>query len=447
MTRSKNTKRALLASIMSLVLCFAMLIGTTFAWFTDSTSTGVNKIQAGTLDIDLVNLKTNESLEGKTIGFVNEKGEKVTNILWEPGCRYLLEPVALINKGNLWAKYKLIINADTDSVDLTKVIDVYEDNNKIDTLYNIMHSTNPVKKGVIAPKDTAGSTLQFKTLKLVMQESAGNEYQGKTIENISITVVATQHTEEKDSIDNQYDFKAEYPEVKTAADAASFAEALNEVNTGSNKNVAVKVDKAIENITGIKTESGNSLSVDFGGNEVTVKTPVGSANTKTNGMQLLKDSTVVLKNGTYKPASTDVAILIQNYSNLTIENMTLDASNSSCNYVLSCNNGTTVITGNTNITAPTNGTALDVMYWVGTYPDGSTVIIDENMTGTVDGKIDVYKYANNTVDKNNPEKATLIIKGGTFKNTGLNTAEFEKFVAEGYKVVENNGVYTVSKNQ
>lgn len=44
---SKSTKRALLVSALSLVVCLAMLVGTTFAWFTDTATTGVNKIVSG----------------------------------------------------------------------------------------------------------------------------------------------------------------------------------------------------------------------------------------------------------------------------------------------------------------------------------------------------------------------------------------------------------------
>ena len=54
MTNRKSTKRALLGSVMAMVLCLAMLVGATFAWFTDTASTGVNKIQAGNLDVQLM---------------------------------------------------------------------------------------------------------------------------------------------------------------------------------------------------------------------------------------------------------------------------------------------------------------------------------------------------------------------------------------------------------
>ena len=65
---NKNQKRALSFSMLSIVLCVAMLIGTTFAWFTDNASTGVNLIQAGTLDVELQKSEDN----GKTWTTVEE---------------------------------------------------------------------------------------------------------------------------------------------------------------------------------------------------------------------------------------------------------------------------------------------------------------------------------------------------------------------------------------
>ena len=80
MTNGKSLKRALLTSAFSLIICVAMLIGTTFAWFTDTASTAVNKIQAGNLKVDIVD-KNGNSLNGKSLSFrdVNNK----TDILWE----------------------------------------------------------------------------------------------------------------------------------------------------------------------------------------------------------------------------------------------------------------------------------------------------------------------------------------------------------------------------
>ena len=53
MTNRKVTRRALLLSLLAVVMCIVMLVGTTFAWFTDTASTAVNKIQSGNLDVQL----------------------------------------------------------------------------------------------------------------------------------------------------------------------------------------------------------------------------------------------------------------------------------------------------------------------------------------------------------------------------------------------------------
>jgi len=105
MTNSK-TKRALYLSLLSMLVCVAMLIGTTFAWFTDSVSSGINRIIAGSLDIELEYSKdgtTWNSVEGKTDLF----GDVA---LWEPGATSVVY-LRLTNKGNLALKYYLTVTA------------------------------------------------------------------------------------------------------------------------------------------------------------------------------------------------------------------------------------------------------------------------------------------------------------------------------------------------
>lgn len=90
MAQSKNTKRALLASILSIVLCCAMLIGSTFAWFTDSVETGKNTITAGNLDVDLQYAEVAEGTDLTTLGddawtSVQGKEDLFSEDLWEPG--------------------------------------------------------------------------------------------------------------------------------------------------------------------------------------------------------------------------------------------------------------------------------------------------------------------------------------------------------------------------
>ena len=207
MKSKKAVRSALGMSILSIALCAAMLIGTTFAWFTDTATTGVNKIQSGTLDIAL-EMKDNEgkwvSAEGKTLNFLRKNGETLAedaNILWEPGCTYQLPQLRVVNKGNLAVKFKVAVTGLEGNTELAPVIE---------------WTINGLKLGDdlhLAPK--ANGTEVFPatefTISAHMQETAGNEYQNKSIENIAITVVATQDTVEFDSKDDQYDALAEYP--------------------------------------------------------------------------------------------------------------------------------------------------------------------------------------------------------------------------------------------
>ena len=238
---------------------------------------------------------------------------------------------------------------------------------------------------------------------------------------------------------------------ESADSAQSFANALTGLDVAGNVEKVINVESDITGITGIKTAAGNDLTVNFGGNTVTVAQPVGSPNTVTNGMQLLRDSVVTLSNGTYKPAGPLIQILVQNYCNLTLKDVTLDARGfSNVSYVLSNNFGTTTITGRTNIYAPTGKVAFDVYdYTEGGYPTPPTVIVDENMTGTIEGEIEVTGGTliikagtfNGIIEMTG---GNLIIMGGTFKNTGMDFETFQEYVADGYVVTEGNGVYTVT---
>ena len=120
MTNRKSTKRALLGSVMAMVLCLAMLVGATFAWFTDTASTGVNKIQAGNLDIEI------QDKDGKPVtnlNWVAADGRAQEAILWEPGCTYTLPELHVVNNGNLALKYKVAITGINSSAKLNEAIE------------------------------------------------------------------------------------------------------------------------------------------------------------------------------------------------------------------------------------------------------------------------------------------------------------------------------------
>ena len=195
---SKTTKRALISSALAIVLCLAMLIGTTFAWFTDTASTGVNKIQAGNLHVAIQD-KAGSSIENLEWHAADNRAQD--NILWEPGATYTLTPFKIANTGNLALKYKLVVTGLDGDAKLLKVIKFsYE-------LGNAALDLN--KEGHLA----AGASTDMITVSATMDKAAGNEYMDKTLEGVTITVYATQDTVEYDSTDNQYDENATYPAV------------------------------------------------------------------------------------------------------------------------------------------------------------------------------------------------------------------------------------------
>ena len=194
MSNTKLTKHALIVSIMAMLLCVAMLVGTTFAWFTDTASTAVNKIQAGNLDValEMKDARGNwVNAEGETLSWKKASGAPAgEQVLWEPGCTYELPELRIVNKGDLALKYRIVINGIVGNAKLLEVISF-----TYGTGININAAVT------LAPNDTTEGII----IKGHMDESAGNEYQGLSIDGIGITVVATQVASEFDSFDNQYD--------------------------------------------------------------------------------------------------------------------------------------------------------------------------------------------------------------------------------------------------
>ena len=193
MNTKKATKRALLTSVMALVMCVVMLVGTTFAWFTDTASTAVNKIQAGNLDIKLLAEDGVTSLEGATLEWQKAEGVEGEDILWEPGCRYKLQPIIIKNAGTLALKYKIVISGIDGDAKLNEAIEWTIDGVSLD-------EEKPLLAGESAKLMIEGH----------MKKEAGNEYQGLSIDGIGITVYATQYTYENDSYNNTYDEDATY---------------------------------------------------------------------------------------------------------------------------------------------------------------------------------------------------------------------------------------------
>ena len=254
-----------------------------------------------------------------------------------------------------------------------------------------------------------------------------------------------------------------HPFVTNGNKYATLAEAIAAVKEGG----TITLTSNVDNAEGIAVDEGKNFTIDFGGHTYTVKTPgAGSPNTETNAFQLLKDSTITMKNGTIRISADNkqngdkkpIMRIIQNYANLTLENMTFYAQNQAGgeDYPLSFNNGNIVFKGNTSIiTSSDSNIAFDVCKF-SSYPS-TTVTFDESYTGTINGKI-VYDAPDANTHK-------LIIKGnGTLgkieastraetaaKNEGITvsgsrfTAPVNKdYLAPGYnfELKSNDGTYS-----
>ena len=276
MTNGKSLKRALLSSAFSLIICVAMLIGTTFAWFTDTASTAVNKIQAGNLKVDIVNQNGN-SLNGKSLSFrdVNNK----TDILWEPGAKFNLDSFKIVNKGNLALKYKVIISGINGSAKLLEAIDFTV------KIGDAAEAALADWEGVLLPDGAAAAdTMPVKETKLItisgkMREDAGNEYQGLSIGGIGITVLATQYTYENDSIGNTYDREAAYKGTQ---------EFTSGTHTLGNGGIALDPNGVAVSVSG----EGTNLTITGGYYD-------GGEGGDNRCIQVNKGATVTIKDGTF----------------------------------------------------------------------------------------------------------------------------------------------------
>jgi len=279
MTKAKNTRKALVFSALSVLLCLSLLIGATFAWFTDTASTAVNKIQAGNLDVAL-EMKDESgnwvSAEGETLNFVKAQGAEGEPILWEPGCTYRLPELRIINEGNLALKYKVLISGILGDAKLNEAIEwtIKLDEADFD-LAGEFHLG-------------AGDSDVF-TIEGHMKEEAGNEYQNLSIDGIAITVIATQDTVESDSFNYEYDKDAVYP-VITVDEVQAAVAAGGYVSVGVD--ITVPEDKLSSSgygVCGIAQTNGGVI--DGNGHEISAP-----------GASTTWDATIYTKGGTIKNA-------------------------------------------------------------------------------------------------------------------------------------------------
>ena len=287
MTNSKSTKRALISSTLAILMCVAMLIGTTFAWFTDTASTAVNKIQAGNLDIGVeytLDGETWKDLDGATDIF--QKG------LWEPGHT---EVVALKfkNNGSLALKYSINMNIVDETAGINKLNQEYKlsDYLKVKTLSQEASligdicidmafsarsdglgytTTANFKDATVLDHDlflAPGEVGNYLIMKVYMPETVGNEANAISTEKTAsirfgLNVVATQTPYEKDSYDNQYDKDATYPVIVSNQQQAN--DAITNA-TDKKVNISIASGQTITLDNGIANEGDKSRDITFSG--------------------------------------------------------------------------------------------------------------------------------------------------------------------------------------
>ena len=220
---------------------------------------------------------------------------------------------------------------------------------------------------------------------------------------------------------------------------SSLGEAIKAVQAGD----IIHILKDVPDAAGITVSSDKQFTVDFGGHTYTLKDPgASSPGTETNGFQLLKDSDITFKNGTIRIAegTTSIYRIIQNYANLTLEDMHFYAENQagSLDYPLSFNNGSITFKGDTDIITPDdNNIAFDVCQF-SNYPN-VTVTFDESYTGTINGRI-VYDSPNASTHK-------LYIKGnGTFGVIEYSSKATEEAAKNGIEVTSGNFAQPVNED-
>ncbi len=427
MTNRKSTKRALLGSVMAMVLCLAMLIGATFAWFTDTASTGVNKIQAGNLDVAL-EMKDGDnwvSAEGKTLTFKTKDNRAADQILWEPGCTYELPQLRVVNKGNLALKYKIQITGIQGDAKLNEVID-----------WTINDAAIDLTEGHL----TAGQQGDAFTIKGHMQDTAGNDYQNLTIDGIGINVVATQDTVESDSFHNQYDADAEYPIAVTTGDElqaivnnATAPVNIVLANSITTNNFVIPEDKDVTlDLNGRTVTNAESHTI-LNKGHLTLK---DSSADKSGQIISLKGNTAALRNG-------DNAVCVVEGGTISRDGANGNTWHVVENFGKMTFNGGKVVLKNGNGFAITNG-------WNYFDPGASTThaVMEINALelDTDSSGIKNCRYGDLTVNDvnvastgywalSNDYLGTAVINGGTFTSTSF------KAVSNGAAMTVNGGTF------
>ena len=434
--QKSNTRRTLTLSIMAICLCCVMLVGATFAWFTDTATSGVNKIQSGNLDLKVEYNLTGDDNDWKAL---TKDTQLFEGGLFEPGYTRVVA-FRVQNAGNLALKYAVNMNlvsetkgtnvydrtfklsdyltvntiADATAEQFTAAFKNRTDSVALDwttTAFNAALESLNVKD-VVLKADEAGKTGKVLLMQVTMPTDVGNEANAKDANsqpeiNFGVAFVATQAVEEADSYGNTYDEKATYP-------VASASELQDAFANGGVLNVT-------EDIVPDKTLVVN-------GKEVTLN---AAGQTVSN----------VGANDLWNETNYDWSLVsAQNGANLTITDGEFLAKKNDC-FAVDVQDGSTVTIK--------NGTYVGNVHAV--YVFEGTLIVEGGTFSVQQKYSDATKadeFVLNCYDANRANgTAKIVVKGGTFVNFDPSNCNAEgegtNFVADGYKVVsETKGGHT-----
>ena len=390
MSTKKATKRALLTSILAICMCLVMLIGSTFAWFTDTASTGVNKIQAGNLDVQLL-MKNKEGkyqdISNATTAIFGNENSLVAqndnqNTLWEPG-KTQVAYLAIKNNGNLDLKYQvqLKVTNPTDGKNLYEVMKYAIVPDAQDSVSSWDASKGlPVVAGaqVVSvanttdPTDPAGVKLghgetHYFALLVHMDENAGNTYMNGKVE-FDLTVLAAQLNSESDSFGPDYDASAQYPDTAFVTVTAPTEEDITNGNnplaaaltsaaepdatTGEAKQkIAIKLEDGTYTLTDKEGESKTATAgkdivlIGAGAENTAFSVEKTDVNGEANGTYcfdgaksvVLKDMTIKFNSGDYRGFNRVGSIRLENCTivGMASEWATGSVEFNNCNFVFS----------------------------------------------------------------------------------------------------------------
>ena len=411
MTNSKSTKRALISSILATLICVAMLIGTTFAWFTDTASTGINKIVSGNLKVGFQYWNGTAYVDASDANLFSE------NTFWEPGHTEVVY-LKVVNKGNLALKYRLSTidtfeyqyakNSDGEKILLSEYlkIGIAEGKNAAEGTFasrkaaidaaagNLVDYNTYTKENTLLPATDNSESADYLAFVVYMPTTVGNKANAVDSNNLpwirfALALTATQVEHENDSFDNTYDEGVPYP-IVGAGENGTGTVLYNELQK---RNPSILLGADAKYYYGWSV--GYTATVDLNGHTLTA--------TGSQAVLRVDGDLTITGNGTVNASGgsgSGAAVEVTNGGKVTIESGTfIGKAGNSCIYD---GGGTVEIKGGF---FKCEGTAADAKY---------------------------------VLNQNNGTHGTITVKGGTFVNYDPSTGDDYlggNFVADGYKVV------------